>query len=810
MTHINANDEWVSCSGIDPEITRLNCKPINDLKTIANFLGWNGYQGTSGWVCYGVDLETGEPTKFGQFKPQKPHKFEDGKTAKYLSPKTGYDAIALRMPDQLYWHRILGDSTAQIVVTEGVKKAAALLTCGIPTLALCGVEMGLLNKRSKLVPALARLAVEGRPVTLAFDMDMLTKGEVRNALKALGQKLVDAGCVVSVAIWDESSKGVDDLLVNGGSDCVKTAIAKAQTFDIWSESWGEDDGLDSDQLRKEVASRSQDFDIRTLLPMSLCNQIEAIAKVFNQSPATVASPLMSIAGSLLQVGTEIKLSATTNHTQPPIVWTALIGESDDGKSPILKMLTSPLEDLQGEAWDEYVVAKTTYEKELSDHEAKKEGALRPTLPPPMRRFVFGNFTQESIGGALLPYPSHGALILADELAAMLKGMGQFKAAGGNDRQEWLSLYDGGKIDVSRRTSEPIFIRKTCLPVVGGIQPVILRDAMGKLEHVDGFWPRFFYAKMRNSRMPCIEWGDEQPTNLNQTLSKAYKLLNRYQPISCELEPEARAVWAEWHDFTEDSRFDHEHPAKRTLFRKARARAARIALVIHCLKAAVSEEVEPSPLIKAETLHGAIKYTKWGLQQILSIYSDFGVTDSPEATRIAKFVEKFAEHGWLKTDRVTSWWTTKPKPNAEGTRRFMEQVVNLGYAVSNGREGRNYQIKVIRHGGNGGNGGELLSSLVSKDSSDPQYGGKSGGKLSGDGGKDDLDDRALSQSSDDSQVFHHIDGAFPPLFPPYRERLKDSQGDDSTGFSTISTTSLENKTSVEPAQSINPEEFEDEV
>jgi DNA polymerase, archaea type len=454
--------------------------------------------------------------------------------------------------------------------------------------------------------------------------------------------------------------------------------------------------IDYEELALEIGNRFAEFNINTLFHPTVCHQLEQIAKVFNQPCGAVAAPLLSIAGSLLQVGTVVNLGSKTNHSQPPIVWVSLVGDSDDGKSPILKMLTQPLTAMQAQAYRDYQERKTQYEVALCEWDEQKKGdrGQKPIEPKGMRRFAFSNFTQESIGHALIPYPQHGALVSVDELAGMIKGMGQFKKSGGNDRQEWLSLYDGHRLDISRRTSEPIFIEKTCIPVLGGIQPVVLNDVMGKLEHVDGFWTRFFYAKMQNSRMPCIDWSDDRDTGLEQTLMDAYQRLDAYQPIEYSLDPNSRQIWQEWHEFTEDERFNHDHPAKRALFRKARARAARIALIAHCFNAAVNGEEQPSPYISAETLQGAINFTKWGLSQILSIYSDFGVTDAPDMIRLAKFVERFKESGWVGWKRVRSWWSASTKPVQKTCLDFMTTVIEQGYARGNGELGGKLQIIVI--------------------------------------------------------------------------------------------------------------------
>jgi hypothetical protein len=457
--------------------------------------------------------------------------------------------------------------------------------------------------------------------------------------------------------------------------------------------------IDVDALKTELTQRNADFDLRQLFHLTLCTQIESIAQAFNQPAAVVAAPLLAIAGSLLRVGTLVHLSGRTDHTQPPIVWVCLPGDSDGGKSPILKILTKPLQTMQSEAWMVYQQQMENWEYDMAAWEAttKKERGPKPK-PPALRRHVFEDFTTESIASSIQAFPERGGLVNADELATVILGFNQYKKTG-NDRQKWLSLYDGGAINVSRKTTEPIFIERTNLPVVGGIQPVVLRDVMGKLDHVDGFWPRFFYAPLQNSRMPVIDFSDDADTGIEDTLTAAYQGLYKLPGQVYRLSPGAQQLWREWHEHTEDSRFQHDRPATKTLFRKARARAARIALVVHCLNAAI-EGVPPSSVISAETLNGAIEYTRWGLNQILSIYADFGVTDSPEVVRAANFVRHFKEVGWVNARRVCRWWYPKSEITADKARDFMTQIVSSGLAISNGQQGKNFQI-CIRDGGDNG-------------------------------------------------------------------------------------------------------------
>ncbi|NJK62383.1 MAG: DUF3854 domain-containing protein [Synechococcaceae cyanobacterium SM2_3_1] len=205
--------EWTVYSGISEEITEINLETYDDKEEIAEFLGWKGYGGRGGWVCRSIDIENNQLTGVGQFKPDTPYEFLDKSTAKYLSPKSGYDALALSMPDHNYWEGVKNDISQTIHITEGAKKAASLLSEGYPTLALVGVTMW--QKDGKLVHNIKCLVQPGRRIIILFDADQTSNEKIRYEQCKLGRKLTENGCDVYIASWDiDLGKGIDDVKVN--------------------------------------------------------------------------------------------------------------------------------------------------------------------------------------------------------------------------------------------------------------------------------------------------------------------------------------------------------------------------------------------------------------------------------------------------------------------------------------------------------------------------------------------------------------------------------------------------------------------
>ena len=287
--------EWTSGSGISNAIARLNLRSIFDSKEIAQLLNWSAYQGSGGWYVNSVDLATGNLRRFGQFKPDTAIQFPNAKSAcKYISfPKGDGIEVILLLPDLNTWEKIaeryscaiapsdidesrldLGfwkwvadNPQLPLAVTEGAKKAGCLLSYGYIPLCLTGVWNGKQKQKLKAIPTLAPFLVNGRPIHLVFDSDIVVKKQVQDALKVAGYLATKAGCITGVVTWSytEATKGVDDLIVNQGREAFEAVMDNLIPFKDWLKTleneWNSEAGLvrlSTDKLINYVRSTYRD------------------------------------------------------------------------------------------------------------------------------------------------------------------------------------------------------------------------------------------------------------------------------------------------------------------------------------------------------------------------------------------------------------------------------------------------------------------------------------------------------------------------------------------------------------------------
>ncbi|MGE5659293.1 MAG: plasmid replication protein, CyRepA1 family [Actinomycetota bacterium] len=232
---------------------------------------------TGGWWCSGIDILTGKEDTWGCFKPIQPRYSRDrDKPIKYEHPPqvpTGIFALRVSLPiwqriadrhnltltsediqphqpDLGFWQWVLDHPSLPLCITEGAKKAGALLSAGYAAIALPGVNGGYRTPRdsdgnrigkSRLIPQLQKLATPQREIYLVFDQDSkpATLRAVNTAIQQTGYLLTQVGCIVKVITWNPTlGKGVDDLIAVQGQPAFDEAWQNAPLLAVWkAQSW---------------------------------------------------------------------------------------------------------------------------------------------------------------------------------------------------------------------------------------------------------------------------------------------------------------------------------------------------------------------------------------------------------------------------------------------------------------------------------------------------------------------------------------------------------------------------------------------
>lgn len=254
-------------SKIDPEIISLNFQELggegiyeylavgckkrkNDGRLPDAWLKLYQHCEAGGWWCSGLDLISLEPSLWGCFKPDNPRMDGYGlKAIKYEHPKgLPTSVFALQMggeplekfnvrygvilTPETFWRGVIENTSIPVIVTEGAKKVACLLSQGFAAIGLSGIWGG--YRRELLGPdcfgIIPELAIlKGRPIVFALDQDAKseTRKQVKSALKKYQEGFEQLGGQFYSLFWDEKDgKGVDDLIVNRGEDYFESILTR--------------------------------------------------------------------------------------------------------------------------------------------------------------------------------------------------------------------------------------------------------------------------------------------------------------------------------------------------------------------------------------------------------------------------------------------------------------------------------------------------------------------------------------------------------------------------------------------------------
>jgi hypothetical protein len=281
-------EELVIGSGIDPELASLNVvslegnaaydcllyshklERLNAGRLNTATLNRYGHLADGGWWCNGINLVDGTDSLWGCFKPNKPYLDKDGKAAKYEHPpKTNTECFFLKvsvnaweriaakagvaLPENyqdvigeplLFWNWVI-ESNVPVMLTEGVKKTLAALSCGYVAIGFPGITSickqpkdSENNKVGKphLIPQLMPFLGSKRKVIFAFDSDS-KRSAIRNANREIdkaGKLLQFKSCSVYIASWHTAlGKGIDDVLSNCGVDSIDEIYRNVKLFREW-------------------------------------------------------------------------------------------------------------------------------------------------------------------------------------------------------------------------------------------------------------------------------------------------------------------------------------------------------------------------------------------------------------------------------------------------------------------------------------------------------------------------------------------------------------------------------------------------
>ncbi|MDG2410164.1 MAG: YfjI family protein, partial [Pirellulales bacterium] len=374
------------------------------------------------------------------------------------------------------------------------------------------------------------------------------------------------------------------------------------------------------------------------LPEPVRGFVEAAAGAILCDASFVALPLLSVLSAA--IGNTRRIELKRGWTAPAIIWTAVVGESGTGKTPAFKLVMAPVREQQGRALQahtekmkQYEASLLSYEKRLNDWKRDKKSNRQPPAkpdPPESQRFVVQDTTVEALAPLLRSNP-RGLLLANDELKSWLGSFDRYAGGkGGADASHWLSMHNGESITVDRKSGEnpTIFVSQALISITGGIQPGILHRALGNEHRESGLAARLLLACPPRTQKQWTE-NDIDPADqeeLSQLINRLYELqstpdlLGALSPVVLRLTDDAKATWIEFFNQHAEEQTDLNGELS-AAYSKLEEYAARLALVIHCVRSAAADpDLESPDLVDATSMEWGIKLTRWFGSEAKRVYA----------------------------------------------------------------------------------------------------------------------------------------------------------------------------------------------
>lgn len=317
-------------------------------------------------------------------------------------------------------------------------------------------------------------------------------------------------------------------------------------------------------------------------------------------PAVVA--VLALAGAVNRRAWIQPKQKDTQWLVVPNLWGAIVGPPGFLKSPVMKAMIAPLQDIQRKWWEEFHEAESTFEqdkekydmrrqawKELYKADTKKNKTGKgwmeePPTKPTLRRVIVNDTTYEAVHQTMSGNGA-GILLLRDELDGWWSQLD--KAGREGERAFYKEGWNGDTcFDVDRIGRGSTHVPAVCISMMGNLTPSRLRsylsDALTDAPGNDGLIQRFQLLIWPDT---VTEWKyvDRKPDpalrrNVDRVFSHLVEM-DAENPRMFKFDAEAQAMFVEWLTSLEISlRGDQLHPALTSHLSKYRSLLPSLALL----------------------------------------------------------------------------------------------------------------------------------------------------------------------------------------------------------------------------------------
>jgi DNA primase catalytic core len=435
----------------------------------------------------------------------------------------------------------------------------------------------------------------------------------------------------------------------------------------------------------------QSLELRDYLPGELADPLTLWCSWLSIRPEVAFTALLTGVSSLHKVGTELVIHRNQTFRVPPTIFSGLVSESGQKKSPVLwNIIRHPLNELRQEKIDAHKAAMEDYRAAMEAWEQSKNKGQKPEPPKDPTLYYFTNATGESIPVQAGKAPEKAMLALIDELSGLFNSANSYRGGRGSDKQDTLSYFDGSGQTVLRAGGVKVDVRKIYLSIFGTIQPEVLKNHVADCSDPDGQWARFLFV---NQPLVAATLSDDdgQFVEIRDRITGFYRQIDQLPEMEYRLSRPAFKRYQRIYNQLEKLRVTHPKAGMRAVYSKMEGYIGRLALNLHVLWEIASGKACPEEEIPLYIMEMAINLAKFYIGQIKLVHSfsdEEGLAPGiVKLFELSKRLDTNGKDGWVKAQQYRELFAAKKRPSAQQARSLMLEAVTLGYGRTRGTGNR---------------------------------------------------------------------------------------------------------------------------
>lgn len=232
-------------------------------------------------------------------------------------------------------------------------------------------------------------------------------------------------------------------------------------------------------------------------PRPVAEWIHELSDKRNKQKGYSFLSFLTVSGILLGNDTALKINEEWDIK--PRVYGMAVGDIGTSKTPSLKVALKVLKEINKKNWEEYEEAKKNYDLQELLSVKEKRALGDDKIPKPFPSPIFAtNVTPETLPDLLARAQGNSFLLLHNELGQLL-GFRKGAAYMAHLRDYMIDLFDGEAAIVVRKGDGSVRIPSSCIGLLGGIQPRLLKQQVRDDLGTDGLLERILPVQITNSQ-----------------------------------------------------------------------------------------------------------------------------------------------------------------------------------------------------------------------------------------------------------------------------------------------------------------------